>query len=86
MKRMPLKGHLPENKIERDRVLELSKKWIQERVRRRCSCGNHMLVIDQDSGGGACGGYISVDITYNLKCPDCFETTSYSVTLDDSDF
>ena len=59
-------GLLPANKVERDRILAQSKKWLQDRVGE--NCGNckkpTMFVISQGGTGGACGASISVTNIY----------------------
>ena len=81
-------GLLPENKVERDRILVQSKRWLQDQVGEHCSnCRTRtMFVISQGGTGGACGASISVTNDYQHKCPDCFATTTSSVTYNDDDF
>ena len=61
-------GLLPANKVERDRILAQSKKWLQDRVGE--NCGNckkpTMFVISQGGTGGACGASISVTNIYHV--------------------
>ena len=81
-------GMLSKNKVERDRILAQSKKWLQDRVGENCrNCRTHtMFVIAQGGTGGACGASISVTNNYQHKCPNCFATSTSSVTYNDDDF